>query len=83
MRVELVPPDSDTEPRHWARHDRAFAMMLRPGSIEWGSSVPLWKIASSEESVGSRGGQQGNDVRKRRNLRQVDSNDLCCSSESE
>src|SRR6266850_1448451 len=37
MRVELVPPDADTEPRHWLRHDQAFAMMLRPGSIEWGS----------------------------------------------
>ena len=37
MRVELVRPDSDTEPRHWVRHDQAFAMMLRPGSIEWGS----------------------------------------------
>ncbi len=37
MRVELVPPDSDTEPRHWVRRDQAFAMMLRPGSIEWGS----------------------------------------------
>src|SRR5712664_1810477 len=37
MRVELVPADSDTEPRHWVRHDQAFAMMLRPGSIEWGS----------------------------------------------
>src|SRR4030095_16732454 len=37
MRVELFPPDSDTEPRHWVRHDQAFAMMLRPGSIEWGS----------------------------------------------
>jgi AraC family transcriptional regulator len=37
MRVELVPPDSVTEPRHWVRHDQAFAMMLRPGSIEWGS----------------------------------------------
>jgi Uncharacterized protein conserved in bacteria (DUF2252) len=37
MRVELCPPDSDTEPRHWVRHDQAFAMMLRPGSIEWGS----------------------------------------------
>jgi AraC family transcriptional regulator len=24
-------------PRHWVRHDQAFAMMLRPGSIEWGS----------------------------------------------
>jgi AraC family transcriptional regulator len=37
MRVELFPPDSDTEPRHWVRHDQAFAMMLRHGSIEWGS----------------------------------------------
>src|ERR1700688_455113 len=37
MKVELVPPDSDTEPRHWLRHDQAFAMMLAPGSIEWGS----------------------------------------------
>jgi hypothetical protein len=36
MRVELFPPDSDTEPRHWVRHDQAFAMMLGPGSIEWG-----------------------------------------------
>src|SRR6202163_3109986 len=37
MRLELFPPDSDTEPRHWVRHDQAFAMMLGPGSIEWGS----------------------------------------------
>ena len=37
MRVELFPPDSVTEPRHWVRHDQAFAMMMRPGSIEWGS----------------------------------------------
>src|ERR1700734_4097188 len=37
MRVELFPPDSETAPRHWVRHDQAFAMMLRPGSIEWGS----------------------------------------------
>ena len=37
MRVELFHPDSETEPRHWLRHDQAFAMMLRPGSIEWGS----------------------------------------------
>jgi hypothetical protein len=37
MRVELFPPDSDTEPRHLLRHDQAFAMMLGPGSIEWGS----------------------------------------------
>jgi AraC family transcriptional regulator len=37
MRVELFPPDSDTEPRHWVRHDQAFAMVVGPGSIEWGS----------------------------------------------
>jgi AraC family transcriptional regulator len=37
MKVDLVPPDSDTEVRHWVRHDQAFAMMLGPGSIEWGS----------------------------------------------
>ncbi len=37
MKVELISPDSETEPRHWVRHDQAFAMMLVPGSIEWGS----------------------------------------------
>jgi AraC family transcriptional regulator len=37
MKVGLFPPDADTAPRHWVRHDQAFAMMLRPGSIEWGS----------------------------------------------
>ena len=37
MKVELFPPDTHTGPRHWVRHDQAFAMMLRPGSIEWGS----------------------------------------------
>jgi len=37
MKVELFAPDPETEPRHWVRHDQAFAMMLRPGSIEWGS----------------------------------------------
>ena len=37
MRVELFTPDPDTEPRHWVRHDQAFAMMLGPGLIEWGS----------------------------------------------
>src|ERR1700681_3491337 len=37
MKLELVSPDSATEPRHWLRHDQAFAMMLGPGSIEWGS----------------------------------------------
>jgi AraC family transcriptional regulator len=37
MRVELFPPESVTEPRLWVRQDQAFAMMLGPGSIEWGS----------------------------------------------
>src|SRR6202040_1585044 len=37
MRVELFPLESVTEPRHWVRHDQAFAMMLGRGSIEWGS----------------------------------------------
>jgi AraC family transcriptional regulator len=36
MRVELFQPESIKEPRHWVRHDQAFAMMLGPGSIEWG-----------------------------------------------
>jgi AraC family transcriptional regulator len=36
MKVEHFSPDPDTEPRHWVRHDQAFAMMLHPGSIEWG-----------------------------------------------
>ncbi len=39
MRVELFPPESVTEPRLWVRHDQAFAMMLGPGSIEWGSRL--------------------------------------------
>jgi AraC family transcriptional regulator len=39
MRVELFPPESATEPRHWVRHDQAFAMMLGRGSIEWGSRL--------------------------------------------
>jgi AraC family transcriptional regulator len=51
MRVELFSPESVTEPRHWVRHDQAFAMMLRPGSIEWGSKrSPLekFKYAASD-----------------------------------
>ena len=36
MKVVLFPPESVTEPRYWVRHDQAFAMMLGPGSIEWG-----------------------------------------------
>jgi AraC family transcriptional regulator len=37
MKVEFFPPESVTEPRHWVRHDQAFAMMVGPGSIERGS----------------------------------------------
>src|SRR5258708_4174734 len=37
MKVERFSPDPEVEPRHWVRHDQAFAMMLRTGSIEWGS----------------------------------------------
>jgi AraC family transcriptional regulator len=37
MRVELFHPESVKEPRHWVRHDQAFAMMLGRGSIEWGT----------------------------------------------
>src|ERR1700744_1086286 len=37
MKVERFSPDPETEPRHWVRHDQAFAMMLRQGAIEWGS----------------------------------------------
>jgi AraC family transcriptional regulator len=37
MKLERFSPDPNTDPRHWVRHDQAFAMMLRPGSIEWGS----------------------------------------------
>src|SRR5260370_41281479 len=37
MKIERFSPDPETEPRHWVRHDQAFAMMLPPGSIEWGS----------------------------------------------
>jgi AraC family transcriptional regulator len=37
MKVKRFSPDPEIAPRHWVRHDQAFAMMLRPGSIEWGS----------------------------------------------
>jgi len=43
MKIEFFPPDSVTEPRHWVRHDQAFAMMLGTGSIEWGSKRSLLK----------------------------------------
>jgi hypothetical protein len=66
MRVELFPPESLTEPRHWLRHDQNFAMMLGPGSIEWGSQrsalekfdypagdkgLTLWKPGSLRKSA--------------------------------
>jgi hypothetical protein len=37
MRVELFPPDSDTATHYCVQHDQVLAMMLQPGSIEWGS----------------------------------------------
>ena len=36
MKVELVPPESVTEPRLWARPEQVLAMVLRPGSIKMG-----------------------------------------------
>src|SRR3977135_1620531 len=45
MKVERFSPDPETEPRHWIRHDQAFAMMLRPVSIEGGPKrSPLEKF---------------------------------------
>src|SRR5215467_1728190 len=37
MKLVLFPPEPVTEPRLWVRHDQAFAVMLGPGSIEWGA----------------------------------------------
>jgi hypothetical protein len=37
MKVELVPPQSVTEPRLWARPEQVLGMVLRPGSIEIGA----------------------------------------------
>jgi AraC family transcriptional regulator len=37
MKVELRAPESVTEPRLWVRHEQGLAIVLRPGSIEWGS----------------------------------------------
>jgi AraC family transcriptional regulator len=37
MRIELVPPDPDTEPDYWVPQDQALAMMLGPGAMESGS----------------------------------------------
>jgi AraC family transcriptional regulator len=37
MRVEFRAPESVTEPRLWVRQEHGLAIMLGPGSIEWGS----------------------------------------------
>lgn len=37
MRAELNLPESVSEPRLWAEHQEVLAMVLRPGSVEWGS----------------------------------------------
>jgi AraC family transcriptional regulator len=37
MKVEFRPPESFTELRLWVRHEQGFAILLGPGSIEWGS----------------------------------------------
>ena len=39
MRVELKLPESVTEPRLWVWREQVLAMVLRPGSIEWGLAV--------------------------------------------
>src|SRR3984893_11094260 len=36
MRVNLVPPQSVTEPRLWVRPEQVLGMVLWPGSIEMG-----------------------------------------------
>jgi AraC family transcriptional regulator len=36
MRVELIVPASVTEPRLWVEHHQVLALVLRPGSVEWG-----------------------------------------------
>jgi AraC family transcriptional regulator len=36
MRVELVPPQSVTEPRLWEQPEQVLGMVVRPGSIEIG-----------------------------------------------
>ena len=36
MKVELVPPQSVTEPSFWARPEQVLGMVLQPGSIEIG-----------------------------------------------
>ena len=53
MRVEFFPRESETEPRHWARHELGLAMMLQPGSIEWGPK------RSSMERIDYAAGEMG------------------------
>ena len=51
MRVEFFPRESETEPRHWARHELGLAMISQPGSIEWGpkrSSIERVDYAAGE-----------------------------------
>ena len=36
MRVELTEPESVAEPRLWVEHQQVLALVLRPGSVEWG-----------------------------------------------
>ncbi len=36
MRVEILTPESATEPRFWVEHQPVLAMALRPGSVEIG-----------------------------------------------
>jgi hypothetical protein len=36
MRVELTEPESVAEPRLCVEHQQVLALVLRPGSVEWG-----------------------------------------------
>jgi hypothetical protein len=51
MRVELFQPDSETEPRHWVRHDQAFAMMLGLAQLSGAQSVPRWKTSPTRQAT--------------------------------
>jgi AraC family transcriptional regulator len=53
MRVELRPSESVTEPRLWVRHEQGLAIVLRRGSIEWGSrSSALERVDYSTGDLG-------------------------------
>jgi AraC family transcriptional regulator len=43
MKVELRAPESVREPRFWLRQEQGLAIVLRPGSIEWGSQPSAMK----------------------------------------